>query len=667
MINLMNNLIMFSFILSGYMAWTAFMAGRWRRRDMLASAERGAVALLVIVSLLMSYLIYAFIVRDFSLQYVASYSDRQLPLFYTIAALWAGQSGSLLLWTWLLTLFTALVVWQNRTKNRDLLPYVLGFLFVVTFFFCGIMLYATNPFELAPVLVTDGNGLNPMLQNPGMVMHPPTLFLGYVGFTVPYAFAMAALIRKKIDAQWIRSTRRWTLTAWLFLTLGNLFGAKWAYVELGWGGYWGWDPVENASLMPWLTATAYLHSVMIQERRGMLKIWNVVLIVLTFTLTIFGTFITRSGLIASVHSFGVSNLGPLFLLFLGIILVFSVGLLIKRRQLLRSEYQLDAILSRESSFLFNNLILLGIAFAVFWGTIFPILSETVRGVKITVGPPFYNQVNVPLGLALLALTGICPLIAWRKASRRNLQRNFLIPVGLAGLAAVLLMVAGIRSWSPVMSFSLSLFVFTTIAMEFHRGTRARVRIGGKNYLAALWDLTRRNKRRYGGYIVHVGVILVFIGITGSSAFQQEKEAVLRPGETLSIADYTLRYHGLEDQSTDRAQAVAARIAVEQSGTLLPPMYPSKQLFRNSEPVSEVAIRQTLKEDLYVILSGWDQDGRAVLKVLVNPLTAWIWIGGMVMILGTLIALGPERARIIRRERVRVRRPRRKEVEYVPQS
>ncbi|MFQ5639379.1 MAG: heme lyase CcmF/NrfE family subunit [bacterium] len=637
-----SGLLLFAFILAGYAAWTAFMGGRWRNDRMIASAERSAVALFVIISIIMAALVYAFVTRDFSLKYVAHYSSRTLPMFYTITAVWAGQSGSLLLWAWLLSLFAAVVVWQNRNKNRALIPYALGTVLVTAFFFLGLMVYATSPFELLPRPVPDGSGLNPMLQNVGMVMHPPTLYLGYVGFTVPFAFAIAALFTKRLDAQWIRSTRRWTLFSWLLLTLGNLFGAKWAYVELGWGGYWAWDPVENASFMPWLTGTAFLHSVMIQEKRGMLKVWNLALIILTFALTIFGTFITRSGIISSVHSFGVSNLGPLFLIFLGVTLVVSFGLLWLRWPQLKSENKLDALISKESSFLFNNLFLIGMTFAVFWGSIFPIVSEAVRGVKITVGPPFFNQVNIPIGLALLALTGICPLIAWRKASQRNLRRSFTIPLSAATLLSIGLFVLGLRSFYPLMSFALSIFVLTTILLEFYRGTKTRAHIAGQGFGHAFWDLIVRNKRRYGGYIVHIGVVMVFVGITGSSAFQKEKAASLLPGESLQIADYTLHYQGLRDRSTEHAQVIAAEMRVEKNGRPLLALYPERQKHRNHDVVSEVAIRQTPKEDLYVILAGFDSKQRAQLKVLVIPLVSWIWIGGIVMILGTLIAMGPDR-------------------------
>lgn len=662
--NIASGLLLLTFVLAGYASLAAFMGGRWRNQRMIASAERAAVALFVITSIIMAALVYAFVTRDFSLEYVAHYSSRTLPMFYTISAVWAGQSGSLLLWAWMLTLFAAIVVWQNRHKNRELMPYVLGTILFTAFFFFGLMVYATSPFKLLPRPVADGSGLNPMLQNVGMIMHPPTLYVGYVGFVVPFAFAIAAMLTKKLDVQWIRTTRRWTLFSWLFLTLGNLFGAKWAYVELGWGGYWAWDPVENASFMPWLTATAFLHSVMIQEKRGMLKVWNLVLIILTFALTIFGTFITRSGIISSVHSFGVSNLGPLFLIFLGAILLISFGLVWLRWPQLRSENRLDAILSRESSFLFNNLFLVGMTFAVFWGTIFPVISEAVRGVKITVGPPFFNHVNVPIGLALLALTGICPLIAWRKASERNLRRSFTIPLSAGLLAAGALYLFGVRSIYPLMSFAIAAFVMTTIIFEFYYGTAARARVAQQNFVRAFWDLLMRNKRRYGGYIVHIGVVMIFVGITGSSAFQKETSASLLPGESMQIANYTFHYQSLQDRSTEHAQVMAAAMVVEKNSQPLLIMYPERQKHRNHDVVSEVAIRQTPKEDLYVILANFDANQRAQFKVLIIPLVSWIWMGGVVMIVGTLIAMGPDRLQK-KSAQLSVSKPLRseKEVEY----
>jgi len=660
-----SGLLFFAFVLSGYASWSAFMGGRWRQGRLTLSAERGAVALFVIASIIMAALISALVTRDFSLTYVAQYSSSTLPMIYTVSALWAGQAGSLLLWAWLLTLFGAVVVWQNRHKNRELMPYVLGVVLFTTFFFFGLMVYASNPFELLPRPVPEGNGLNPMLQNVGMIIHPVALYLGYVGFVVPFAFAIASLIVKKLDAQWIRSIRRWTLFSWLFLTLGNLLGAKWAYVELGWGGYWAWDPVENASLMPWLTATAFLHSVMIQEKRGMLKVWNLVLIILTFALTIFGTFITRSGIISSVHSFGLSNIGPVFMAFLLLILCFSFGLMWKRLPYLKSDNKLDAIVSKESTFLFNNLFLVGMTFAVFLGTMFPIISEAIRGVKITVGPPFFNQVNVPIALGLLALIGICPLIAWRKASQRNLRRSFAVPLALTIVAGSVFFFFGVRSLYPLLSLTLSVFVMMTIVMEFLRGTRARARITGENYVRAFWDLTMRNKRRYGGYVVHIGVVMVFVGITGSSAFKMEQSAGLKPGDTLKIGEYSLRYKGLTNHSDNHVQSVAAEMDVSLNGRSLTTLYPERRKYNDRDVVSEVAIRQTLKEDLYVILAGFDMEDRAQIRVMVFPLVGWIWLGCIVMVIGTLIAMGPDR---LKKKTDKLPAPKvarvRKEVEHV---
>jgi len=404
-----------AFIVSAYALIASLVGVKIKSLKWIKSGENAVFAVSGLLTLASIVLIYAFLIHDFQIQYVAEHSSRSLPLVYRLSALWAGQEGSLLLWEWLLAVFASLILLQNRGKNEQLLPYVVAVMMGISFFFLGLLVFTSRPFLELPSFLSDGRGLNPLLQNPGMIIHPPTLFIGYVGFSVPFAFAIAALLSGQLGDTWIKSTRRWVLFSWLFLGLGNLFGAQWAYVELGWGGYWAWDPIENASLLPWLTGTAYLHSVMIQERRGMLKVWNMVLIILTFTLTLFGTFLVRSGILSSVHAFAVSPLlGTLFLTFIGGVLLFSFILLLGRLELLRSENELDSLLSRESTFLFNNLILVGAAFAIFWGTVFPLISEAVRGVKITVGPPFYNQIMVPIGLALLLLTGICPLISWRR-------------------------------------------------------------------------------------------------------------------------------------------------------------------------------------------------------------------------------------------------------------
>ncbi len=429
--------------------------------------------------------------------------------------------------------------------------------------------------------------------------------------------------------------------SWLCLTWGNLLGAQWAYVELGWGGFWMWDPVENASFMPWLTGTAFLHSVMIQEKKNMLKVWNVFLVIITFALTLFGTFLTRSGVISSVHSFSTSSLGPLFLGFIGAVLIFSLGLLTSRMHLLRSANELDSVVSRESSFLVNNLLFVVAAFAVLWGTVFPLISEAVRGVKITVGPPFYNQVTIPVFLGVLALMGICPLIAWRRTSVRNLRRNFLRPGAVGLLAGLALALAGMRDRYALFALTLAVFVSATIVLEFYRGTRARRQLSGKSWPAAFGDLVSRNHRRYGGYLVHFGVVLVFIGVAGK-AFVQETTATLRKGQAATVGAYTLTYR---DRTVARAQnwwTVTANLDVTRHGNALGTLAPEKRYYRTAdEPTTEAAIRSTLREDLYVILSGYDED-RASFKLIVNPLTAWLWIGGLVMSAGTVVALLPDR-------------------------
>ncbi|MFQ6618655.1 MAG: heme lyase CcmF/NrfE family subunit, partial [Fidelibacterota bacterium] len=463
-------------------------------------------------------------------------------------------------------------------------------------------------------------------------------------------------ITRKLDSRWIKSIRRWTIFSWLFLTLGNIYGAKWAYVELGWGGYWAWDPVENSSFMPWLTGTAFLHSIMIQERRGMLKVWNMILIITTFLLTIFGTFLTRSGVLSSVHSFAESNLGPLFVGFIILTAFVSITILISRLDSLKSETQLHAVLSRESTFLFNNLILVGSAFSVFWGTIFPLISEAVRGVKVTVGPPFFNQINIPIGLTLLLLTGICPLIAWRKATFTNFRKNFLYPLTMGVVSGAILFVLGIRSIYPLLSFSIAIFVFSTIILEFIKGSLARRRVSGESLIRALINLINKNKRRYGGYIIHLGIILIFVGITGS-AFNTEKQVFLKDGENTTIKDYELTYKEFKMESDPEKFSAAAVLSVKKKGKYLGDLQPEKRFHRNQEqPHTEVAIRSTLKEDLYIILAGYDKDKNVSLKIFVNPLVQLLWLGTTVIVIGTIIAVLPDK-RLFEKEKVKLRRKR----------
>ena len=633
--------ILISLCLSGYSVYAAVFGAKSKKEEIVASAENAAIVVFGFMSLASVAMIYALLTRDFRVEYVASYTSLSLPTAYTLTAFYAGQKGSLLLWGWVLSLYAAIVVFQNKNKNRELLPYVLAIMMTISFFFACLMVFVTNPFEMLPYAPTDGRGLNPMLQNPGMIFHPPALYLGYVGFTVPFAFSLAALITGRLGDDWIKTTRKWTIISWFFLTAGNLLGMEWAYVELGWGGYWAWDPVENASFMPWIVGTAYLHSVMIQEKRNMLKVWNIVLILLTFLLTIFGTFITRSGIIASVHSFGESSLGWMFLAFLGGALILSVSLLIYRLPDLRSKNQLDSLLSRESSFLYNNLLFVGIAFAVFLGTIFPVISEAVRGVKITVGPPFFNAVVTPISLALLFLIGVCPLIAWRKTTLNNFLKKISPPMIIAALGACLLYIRGIHDMTVLITLALCIFVSINLFLEFFNGTRTRHALLKEGYPTAFWNLIIRNKRRYGGHIIHFGVVLLFMAISGS-AFNVEKKVTLNKGDSFKIKQYRLRYDALANYPTSNRQRAVAMLTVFNDNHNVGVLSPEKSLYSGqNQPTTEVAIRSTLSEDLYVILASYDKKW-ATFKVLINPLVVWLWIGGGIMAFGTVIVMLPDK-------------------------
>ena len=631
-----------AFVLAAYAVLISLL-GVWRgRRDFVASGEHAVLAVWGAVLVAVAVLLNALVVHDFRLEYVAAYSSSTLPLYYTVAALWGGQKGSLLWWLLILTSMSSVVVLQNRFKNRDLMPYVIAVLMTVALFFLGLLVFVTPPFELLAVPAKEGRDLNPLLQNYWMTIHPPSLYTGFVGMSVPFAFAMGALASGKLGDVWIRTTRRWTLFAWFFLSLGNLFGALWAYEVLGWGGYWAWDPVENAAFMPWLTGTAFLHSVMIQEKKNMLKVWNMVLIILTFSLTIFGTFLTRSGVISSVHSFTQSGLGPFFLGFLGFILVVSISLLIWRLPLLRSDNELESMLSRESAFLFNNLVFVGIAFAVFWGTVFPVISEWVRGVKITVGPPFFNKVNAPLGLVLLFLMGVGPIIAWRRASWQHIKKSFLWPATVGIVGGAVCFVFGARGYWAVVAFSLIFFVLGTIAAEFIRGVRARQAMLGESAPLALVRLTAKNRRRYGGYIIHVAVVMIFIAITGTSLFRQEKQVTLNQGESFEIGGYTLRYNGLEQRDTPHIAYLMANLTVFSNGKPVDTLKPEKRFYKKPEqPTTEVAIRSTLGSDLYLVLGSYDEDTKmATVLAYLNPLIGFLYWGGLVLALGTLVVIWP---------------------------
>ena len=639
----------------------AFVGGRNRRPDLILSSERAVYAVFLLIVLTSIAISLAFVEDRFDFWYVANYSNRELPLFYKISGLWAGQRGSLVFWVLWLAFFSSLCVWQNRDRHREFMPYVTGTLLSITSFFLIVLLFAdVYPFETLGFTPADGRGLNPQLQNYWMTIHPPTLYLGFTAFTIPFAFGVAALLTGRLDSSWIKVTRRWTLVSWFFLSNGILFGMRWAYEELGWGGYWFWDPVENASLLPWLTATAFLHSIQIQEKRGMLKIWNMSLVFLTFILTIFATFLTRSGLIESVHTFATElRIAYIFLTFMGLLVATGLILILWRKDDLRSDNQIQSFLSRESAFLFNNLILLGATFTVMWGTLFPLITEGLTGEKANVGPPFFNRVNVPIGLVLLALTGIGPVIAWRRASQRNLLRNFLRPVAVGVLVIAALMVLGTRDPWALATFGIGAFVMTVIVVEFWKGTRARARIEGEGGLRAFVHLVARNRRRWGGYIVHASIVVIFAGFAGSS-FDAEARGSLMPGDQLTVAStfghsYTVTYEGL---STSRGQGDwllqwIALFAVERDGEPLGSMTAERRYYtQNEQAASEVGIRSTFYEDLYIILAevadmggvlGGDtgDSERAVIEVQVNPLVSWIWYGGLILTVGSLVALWPE--------------------------
>ena len=634
--------------------WATAVAfsGRWKGRPDLSASVSGAVygtfgALAVATLALWKGLAS----HDFNIEYVAAYTSRNLPTGYIVSALWAGQKGSLLFWAVVLSLFAALAQLLTSRRHAHLLPYVAGVTSAVTAFFLCTMLFAANPFERMAFTPADGRGLNPQLQNPGMMIHPPMLYLGYISLTIPFAFAIAALLSRSLDTGWIHAIRKWTLVSWLFLAIGITLGMWWAYVELGWGGYWAWDPVENASLLPWLTMTAFLHSVMIQEKRGMLKRWNLGLIIGTFLLSIFGTFITRSGVIASVHSFTQSNVGYFFLGFLVVCCILSFTLLYTRWPSLKADVQLESVLSREAAFLFNNLLLVGIAFSVLWGTLFPILSELVRGSKITVGPPFFNRVNVPLGLLLLGLTGIGPLIAWRKASPANLRRQFTWPVAAGIVTTLVLLAIGARDLYALMALGLAGFVAGTILQEFYRGMRARRRMHGESAAVALARLVARNRRRYGGYLVHAGVLIYFVAFSGM-AFRREMEATLKPGESVTLASpfghtYTLTHVGISQFEALNRIVSAATVSVAKDGRSQGLLTSEKRQHVDSfrrptfEPSTEVGIRSNLQEDLYITYAGSvGGTEEAVYRFTINPLVWWVWFGGFVLALGGLITMWP---------------------------
>lgn len=615
-------------------------------RDSYFTSVRAAIlGQFFLVTLASLCLIYALVTTDFSIRYVAFNTTRSTPVYYRVTGLWGALEGSLLLWEWILIIFSGLVAWTYKDRHRELMPWVLMVLSIVSAFFLAVIGFASNPFEKIFPVPADGRGLNPLLEDANMMTHPPLLYTGFVGLSVPYAFAIAALIKGKLDEAWIVTTRRWTITAWFFLTMGNLVGAWWSYHVLGWGGYWAWDPVENAAFMPWLPATAFLHSVQVQERRRMLKVWNLSLIIIAFSLTIFGTFLTRSGILSSIHAFSSGPVGILFLSFLGFILLASFGLLAYRADRLQGQPELDSMVSRESAFLLNNVVLVSALFTVFLGTIFPLVSEAVAGVKVSVGAPYFNSVMVPLFLVMVFLMGVGPMIAWRKASWDNLKRNFLWPAVGSLCAATILFIWSVRDFLPLLGFTLCAFVLLTILFDTAWAVRARGRLAGEGIFSALRTLARRNQRRYGGFVVHLGIVLIVLGIAGSMGYSIERETTLRVGEAIDVGRYRLQFQGLKGSQQPTHFRVEAAFKVLNQGHDLGVLAPALKFFPNQQsPVGRARFRSTFAEDLYLILSGFSEieQNQATLKVLVRPMLAWLWLGGAVVVLGTIVAIWPVR-------------------------
>jgi len=620
------------------------------------TARRAGIAGFYAVTAAAFALVWSVFTNDFSIAYILEHSNRALPAPYKFAALWSGQEGSLLLWAWLLGTY-GFVLRLTHKADVKLYAYAGTILAGIQVFFLSVLNFAAPPFSLLPgyvsgsALPADGNGLNPLLQYPEMVIHPPMLYLGYVGFSVPFAFALGALMMRYPGEKWIRITRGWTMVTWLFLTIGIFLGMHWAYAVLGWGGYWGWDPVENASFMPWLTGTAFLHSVMMQEKKGMMKSWNVWLIFSTFMLTMLGTLLTRAGLVSSVHAFAQSSIGTWFVTFMCIVAAVCIFTYILQRSHLQSEHQLESLVSRESSFLFNNLVLLTACFVILWGTLFPILSEYVQGTKVTVGAPWYNKVAVPVGLFLLFLTGVGPLLPWRSASLRSIRRNFVLPVIALWAMVVVCLFTGVRPWKDgafdsgnfyaLVAFALAASVLTAIVSEFLRGAGVISRQTGRNLFSATWLLTRRNTRRYGGYIIHIGVVIIVIGLAGA-AFNRNQEQELALHQKMTIGPYTLECIGATQDTNPNYDSNYARLNVYRNGKMLFEMDPEKRVYAASgQPQTMVAIHSVPSWDLYVVYEGTNPDtGQPIIKAFLNPLVSWIWAGLVIIVFGTLVALVP---------------------------
>ncbi len=635
-------LLLLAFIVSAYSIWAGATGIKLNKKSFIKNAYLSVYGQFIFVTISILLLAYAFLSRDFSFRYVAEYSDRQLPLLYTISAVYAGQDGSLLFWTWLLTIFNALYIFINRKNDDEFKPYVFTVVSAVTFFFLILVVYASNPFEKHSPVPPDGFGLNPLLQNPEMIFHPPSLFLGFVGFTIPFAYALAALMKGNFSTEWLDRSRNWTLFAWIALTIGNLLGAQWAYVELGWGGYWAWDPVENASLLPWLTGTAFIHSLMMQKSRDMMKVWNVVLIILTFLLTILGTFITRSGIISSVHAFGKSNLGTLFLIFMIFVFLVAVFLIILRSSKLKSKKKIESYLSRDFSFLLVNIIFIVLLIAILWGTLYPAFTELVTGKQITLGEPYFNKISAPIGIFLLFLLAICPIFSWRQTTGKAIIKKTLYPFIISIFFIIILFVLGVHHFKSLFTLCISFLAVSIIMAEIAITVTNRMKNENENISKALKNIFKLNTRRYASYLIHVGVILIYLAIVGTTVYKQQKEITLNKGEETTIGNYRLVYKQMGELRDSNKDVLIAELDVfkgsKRLGMIIPERYFYRSAMGKTQYTTEVAVRSNLKEDLYVILASYQEDGSATFIFMVNPLQIWMWIGGGVITVGVIFIL-----------------------------
>ncbi len=636
--------LIIAFGVSIYAVFAAWYGNRVGEQRWIESARNAVILVFPLVVISAGTIVISLLNNDFSIEYVWRVSSIEMPTYLKVTSLWGGQAGSLLFWNLLLATFAATVMVRKWNVDRELMPYVIIVVSFTQIFFLGISAFIENPFARMDVIPPDGNGLNPLLRHPGMIIHPPMLYLGFVGLVIPYSFAMAALISKQLDDRWIRTTRRWTLVAWLFLSLGLILGGRWAYDVLGWGGYWAWDPVENASLMPWLAGTAFLHSVMIQEKRDMFKMWNMLLVMLTYCLVILGTFLVRSGVISSVHSFAQSAIGPFFFIFTGFMFVFSLYWILVRHEELASKNHIQSFLSREAAFLYNNFIIMAILAIVAFFTFYPLFSELFTGEKGFVGAPVYEQATAPLFAALLLLMGVAPLTMWYKTSAKRLEMSMLWPAVAALVFIVVLFALGIRYWAALLGLWIVTFAAILTLLEFWKGTRARMK-RGENAWTAFSRLLSRNRRRYGGYWIHIGVLVMAFGIIGTELFQEETQLNLQNGETLTMGNYEMVFNGVERYpGPDDLLITEADVDVFYNGAFVKNLKPRTEFYtRTGQPMTIPAARSTVSEDFYVLLVNWEPTSatEATFRVYLNPLINWVWAGGAIFVIGTLIAAWPD--------------------------